>query len=114
MRQRIERKYIIKKIKILIEFCKNALDLYNLMKLNYVIEIKLGEDYLYEKGDNLAQTLENYFVEEGYDIIVECYTEDKNSYLIIDCEDEIDNMWDVVSFIYRLLVKLNIKHEIIW
>lgn len=114
MRQRIKGKFRRNKLNAFNDAYKRLLHLYNIVKLNYVVELKLGKEYLYEKGDNLAEILEDYFVTEGYDIIVECYTEEGNAYLIIDCEDETENMWDMVSFIYGLLVKFNIEHEIIW
>ncbi|EOR27165.1 hypothetical protein A500_05876 [Clostridium sartagoforme AAU1] len=114
MRQRIKGKFIKRKLKVFSNAYKDIIDFYNLIRLNYVVELKLGKDYLDEKGNNLAEILENYFVNEGYDIIVERYMEGENSYLIIDCEDEKENMWNMVGFIYRLLVKFNIEHEIIW
>lgn len=114
MRQLIKGEFIKKKFKIFISTYKDIIDFYNLIRLNYVVELKLGKEYLDEKGNYLAEILENYFVNEGYDIIVECYIEDENLYLIIDCEDEKENMWSMVSFIYRLLVKFNIEHEVIW
>lgn len=114
MRQRIKGKFKKKKLNTINNAYKELLHLYNIVKLNYVVELKLGEKYLYEKGDNLAEILEDYLIDEGYDIIVECYTQDKNAYLIIDCEDETENMWDMVSLIYMLLIKFNIDHEIIW
>lgn len=114
MKQKIKRKSISEKIDAFSKTYKEIIHLYNLMRLNYVVELKLGKDYLHEKGDNLAMILEDYFISEDYDIIVECYTEEKNVYLIIDCESEAENMWNLVSSIYRLLVKFNIENEIIW
>jgi hypothetical protein len=114
VRQRIKGNFKKKKLSTINTTYKKLLHIYNIVKLNYVVELKLGESYLYEKGDNLAEILENYFNDEGYDIIVECYTEGKNAYLIIDCEDETENMWNMVSLIYRLLIKFNIEHEVIW
>ena len=73
MAQRIRGKCIKKKFKVFEGACRGALHLYNVIRLNYVVELKLGDDYLDEKGNKIAVILENYFVEEGYDIIVECY-----------------------------------------
>ena len=75
MRQRIKGNFKKKKLSTINTTYKKLLHIYNIVKLNYVVELKLGESYLYEKGDNLAEILENYFNDEGYDIIVECYTE---------------------------------------
>lgn len=114
MSHKVKKKLIKERICGVNNTYREMKHLYNLIRLNYVVELKLDENYLYEKGDDLAIVLEEYFIDEGYDIIVECYTEKKNAYLIIDCEDEAENMWNLVSFIYTLLVKFNINNEIIW
>ena len=46
MRQRIKGKFKKKKLNTINTTYKRLLHLYNIVKLNYVVELKLGESYI--------------------------------------------------------------------
>jgi hypothetical protein len=93
---------------------KKIINIYNSIKLNYLVEFKIKEGFLYEQGDILARLLEKYFLSQGYNINIESYTIDEISYLLIDCEEEKEDMWYIVSLIYKFIIKFDVKHEIIF
>lgn len=111
-------KIVIKNIKKRIDefnnLYKEFIHIYNSIKLNYLVEFKIKEGFLYEEGDILARVLEKYFLSLGYNIRVESYTIDDTSYLLIDCEGEKEDMWYIVSLIHKSIIKLNVKYELIW
>lgn len=108
---------VIKNIKEKIDEFNNSykkfIKIYKSINLNYLVEFKIEEGFLYEQGDILARVLEKYFLSQGYNVNVESYTIDEISYLLIDCEEEREEMWYIVSLIHKFIIKLDVKHEII-
>lgn len=44
---------------------KKFIKIYKSINLNYLVEFKIEEGFLYEQGDILARVLENFFYHKG-------------------------------------------------